>query len=136
MNDDIFVDTFYLVARFNQKDQWHQAALNIDPLIKNKHLITTETVLIELLNYLAEFPPEMRSAISRFVKLALNGSLVEVVFHTHEAFLQGLELYENRLDKGYSLTDCISMSVMREREMQEVLTHDHHFAQEGFTILL
>ncbi len=110
--------------------------MSIDPLIKGRHLVTTETVLIELLNYLAEFPPEMREAVGRFVKLILNGFLVEVVFHTHGAFLQGLELYENRLDKGYSLTDCISMLVMRERGIQEVLTHDHHFEQEGFNILL
>ena len=136
MNDDFFVDTLYLVARLNPKDQWHKAALEIEPLIKGRHLVTTETVLIELLNYLAEFPPQMREAVAKFVKLALDGFLVEVVFHTHDAFLQGLELYENRLDKGYSLTDCISMSVMRERGIQEILTHDHHFGQEGFTLLL
>ena len=89
MSDDIFVDTFYLVARLNPQDQWHRTALAVAPLLKDRHLVTTETVLIELLNYLAEFPPEMRSGVSKFVKLALNGSLVEIVFHTHEAFLQG-----------------------------------------------
>ncbi len=136
MTDDIFVDTLYLVARLNPKDQWHKTALEVEPYLKGKRLITTETVLIELLNYLAEFPPEMRQAVTKFVTLALDGSLIEVVFHTHEAFLQGLKLYGNRLDKGYSLTDCISMSLMRERKIREVLTHDNHFKQEGFTILL
>lgn len=136
MNDDIFVDTHYLVARLNPKDQWHRAVRDVTPLIQGRHLVTTEMVLVELLNYLAEFSPEMRSAVSRFVELALTDSIIEVVFHTHNAFLQGLELYKNRLDKGYSLTDCISMYVMRERGMPEVLTHDHHFAQEGFTLLL
>lgn len=136
MTDETFVDTLYLVARLNAKDQWHQAALDVDSFIQGKHLVTTETVLIELLNYLAEFPPQMREAVAKFVKAALDGFLVEVVFHTHEAFLQGLELYKNRLDKGYSLTDCISIGVMRERGIQDVLTHDNHFVQEGFTILL
>ena len=50
-------------------------------------------------------------------------------------FESGLALYKSRLDKGYSLTDCVSMVVVRE-SIQEVLTHDKHFAQEGFTILL
>ncbi len=136
MNEEIFVDTLYLVARLNPKDQWHKAALEIEPYLKNKKLVTTETVLIELLNYLAEFPPQMCEAVARFTKLALDGNVVEVVFHTHDAFLQGLELYENRLDKGYSLIDCISMLAMRERGIHEALTHDHHFEQEGFTILL
>ena len=136
MTGDIFVDTLYFVARLNPKDQWHTAALEIEPYMKGKRLITTETVLIELLNYLAEFPSEMREAVTKFVKLALDGLIIEVVFHTHQAFLQGLELYGKRLDKGYSLTDCISMSLMRERGIQEALTHDRHFQQEGFKILL
>jgi uncharacterized protein len=136
MNEEIFVDTLYLVARLNPKDQWHKSALEVEPYLKNKKLVTTEIVLIELLNYLAEFPPQMREAVAKFTKLALNGNAVEVVFHTHDAFLQGVELYENRLDKGYSLIDCISMVVMRERGIQESLTHDHHFEQEGFSILL
>jgi uncharacterized protein len=136
MNEEIFVDTLYLVARLNPKDQWHKKALEIEPYLENKKLVTTETVLIELLNYLAEFPPQMREAVAKFTKLALEGNVVEVIFHTHDAFLQGLELYENRLDKGYSLIDCISMVVMRERGIHEALTHDHHFEQEGFSILL
>jgi predicted nucleic acid-binding protein len=39
-------------------------------------------------------------------------------------------------DKGYSLTDCISMNVMRDRGINDVLTQDKQFAQEGFNILL
>jgi uncharacterized protein len=51
-------------------------------------------------------------------------------------FQSGLALYKARLDKGYSLTDCVSMTVMQQAKIQEALTHDKHFAQEGFTILL
>src|ERR1700759_5623787 len=132
MSEEIFVDTLYLVARLNPRDQWHKSALEIEPFLKNNHLVSTETVLIELLNYLAEFPPQMREAVAKFTRLALGSRSVEITFHTHEDFLHGLELYENRLDKGYSLTDCISMVVMHKRGIQKVLTHDHHFKQEGF----
>jgi len=34
--------------------------------------------------------------------------------------LNGLKLYEVRLDKNYSLTDCVSMNLMRERGVNEV----------------
>jgi predicted nucleic acid-binding protein len=34
------------------------------------------------------------------------------------------------------LTDCISMETMRQEGITEILTHDAHFAQEGFTLLL
>jgi predicted nucleic acid-binding protein len=55
---------------------------------------------------------------------------------SHQTFLDGLALYKRRLDKGYSLTDCISMEAMREEGLTRILTHDAHFAQEGFIILL
>ena len=50
--------------------------------------------------------------------------------------MAGLELYEHREDKEYSLTDCISMFAMREHKITRALTNDHHFAQEGFEVLI
>jgi len=50
-------------------------------------------------------------------------------------FKAGVKLYGSRLDKGYSLTDCISMRVMEQRGIAQVLTNDHHFTQAGFEIL-
>jgi hypothetical protein len=48
---------------------------------------------------------------------------------------RGIQLYNSRLDKDWSLTDCISFVVMRERGITEALTGDHHFEQAGFTTL-
>jgi predicted nucleic acid-binding protein len=45
-------------------------------------------------------------------------------------------LYKARPDKGYSLTDCVSMQVMRQEGIAEILTHDNYFTQEGFSILI
>ncbi|MFN0095717.1 MAG: hypothetical protein ACKVVT_13190 [Dehalococcoidia bacterium] len=49
--------------------------------------------------------------------------------------MTGLALYEARLDKGYSLVDCISMVTMRELGITDVLSGDRHFAREGFTLI-
>ncbi|MEE8302175.1 MAG: hypothetical protein V3S24_07050 [Candidatus Tectomicrobia bacterium] len=49
-------------------------------------------------------------------------------------FLDGISLYESRLDKAYSLTDCISMQIMRRDGLIEGLTNDRHFTQEGFQV--
>lgn len=35
----------------------------------------------------------------------------------------------------YSLTDCRFMQVMRHEGLTDVLTNDHHFAQEGLHIV-
>ena len=55
---------------------------------------------------------------------------------THQSFLDGFALYKARPDKGYSLTDCISMQAMKQDGITEILTNDRHFDQEGFTRLL
>jgi predicted nucleic acid-binding protein len=53
-----------------------------------------------------------------------------------QSFQAGLALYQARPDKEYSLVDCVSMEAMRQEGITEFLTHDDHFAQEGFTKLL
>lgn len=55
---------------------------------------------------------------------------------TNDLFERGLQLYRDRPDKAYSLCDCISMVVCTELGIADVLTHDHDFEQERFTILL
>jgi predicted nucleic acid-binding protein len=60
---------------------------------------------------------------------------VSVLSPSQATFLDGLDLYERRQDKQYSLTDCISMQVMRREGLTDVLTNDHHVEQEGFRIL-
>ncbi len=65
----------------------------------------------------------------------LVSGTVQVVRQTTATFSAGLTLYRARLDKGYSLTDCISMETMRNEGITDVLTNDAHFEQEGFRAL-
>ena len=134
--NEIFVDTLYFAARLNPRDQWHESALITGANLGNVQLVTTETILHELLNFFAEFSPPMRKRITIFVNRICAGGEIEIIPHTQKAFLDGLRLYESRLDKGYSLTDCISMNAMQQRGITEVLSHDNHFTQEGYTVLL
>ncbi len=70
-----------------------------------------------------------------FVRELLEHPTVLVRQQSRDSFLVGLEFYEARPDKSYSLTDCISMAVMQEERMTDALTGDNHFAQEGFNLL-
>ncbi|MDQ2840539.1 MAG: hypothetical protein M3Y72_05765 [Acidobacteriota bacterium] len=65
----------------------------------------------------------------------LRNRNVVVIPQSHEFFAAGLEVYRGRPDKGYSLTDCISMLTMRRERLNDVLTNDRHFEQEGFRAL-
>jgi len=79
--------------------------------------------------------PLRRPCAAIFVETILQADTATVIPQTHAGFLDALALYKARPDKGYSLTDCISMQAMRREGLTEVLTNDHHFTQEGFHIL-
>lgn len=132
----IFVDTHYWIASINPRDQWHSKAVEVESRLIGNSLITTEPVLIEVLNYFSGFGPKGRERVIDIARSVLNRDDVETLTLTRSAFLAGVDLYESRLDKNYSLTDCISMNIMRERGITDVLTHDRNFAQEGFNPLL
>ncbi len=133
----VFVDTAFWVATLDRTDQLHEAATRLGESLEDAFFITTDVVLLEVLNYFAKSGPYGRTTAADFVKsVMLNKEEVEVVYHGRALLVQGIDFYRNRADKGYSLTDCISMLVMRDRDMREVLTSDRHFRQEGFVPLL
>jgi uncharacterized protein len=45
---------------------------------------------------------------------------------------RGWDLYRNRMDKAWSLTDCISFLVMQDAGLVDALPPDEHFRQAGF----
>jgi uncharacterized protein len=132
----IFVDTAYWVAQFDTRDQLHQRTLEIEAQLAGVQLVTSELVLTEFLNYFSSRGSQTREEVGGVVQDILEDSETQIIWQNRALFESGLALYKARLDKGYSLTDCVSMSVMRQEEIQEVLTHDRHFAQEGFQVLL
>jgi predicted nucleic acid-binding protein len=98
-------------------------------------LVTTDEVLTEVLNHFSHLGPIWRAKAAALVHDVRNDPNVDVLPQTRADFDAALTLYEARPDKGYSLTDCRSMVALRTLGVAEVLTNDHHFTQEGFTIV-
>lgn len=97
-------------------------------------MLTTSFVLIEVGDAMAT-NARNRAAFVRLHGTLRNHPLVEVV--SGDNWLErGLDLYAQRPDKAWSLTDCISFVVMTEHGLVEALTGDHHFEQAGFRALL
>ena len=92
--------------------------------------------MIEVLNYFSEYGSQTRKLAVNAVRTIMIDEEVEYISHSPEIFLDALDFYEKRLDKGYSLTDCVSMLTMKNLDVREILTHDNHFEQEGYKILL
>ena len=133
---EIFADSFYWIALANPKDQWHAAAKDFSQANLEATLVTTDEVLAEFLNYFAEAGEQSRGVVAQMCQQVMHHPTIVVLPQTRESFLEGFALYQERPDKGYSLTDCTSVCAMRRRGISDALTHDHHFTQEGFTILL
>ncbi len=131
----VFADSFYWISLINSKDKWHSKAKQISKSLSESTLITTDEVLTEVLTYFSASGTNMRTLVTRIIKDILNDPNVEVIPQSHDSFLSGLDLYEQRLDKEYSLTDCVSMETMKKLTLTDILSHDKHFSQEGFKIL-
>lgn len=129
----VFADAFYFVARLNRRDQHHQRALQFSRDLRAR-LLTSDWVLMEVADALAE--SECRGRVRDFI-LHLRGSAAcEIVPASRELLDRALDLYHQHADKQWTLTDCVSFVIMRERGVTDALTGDKHFEQAGFVALL
>jgi predicted nucleic acid-binding protein len=101
-----FADTFYFLALLNPRDEFHLAAQSA-----------------------------LSSTVAKLITTRWD-SQVEISSASEELFHRGMELYRNRPDKDWPLTDCISFTFMDDLGIKEALTGDRHFRQAGFVPLL
>ncbi len=129
----VFADAFYFVALLNRSDQHHTRVTAVARQLR-ENLITTEWVLMELADALAG--PSSRRLVAPFIRDLSQDPKVEIIPAATDLFQRGLRLYDERQDKGWTLTDCTSFVVMRDGNITDALTGDHHFEQAGFKALL
>ena len=132
----VFADAAYWIALFRTNDQWNKAAVTARQQLNEALLVTTDEVLTEFLAAMSRSGDALRREAAGVVRDILENPGVQVVPQSRQSFLDGLYRYERRLDKSYSLQDCISMNVMEAEGVTEILTSDHNFEQEGFTLLM
>ena len=130
----VFADTGYWEAVLNPNDQLHGKAKEMSVSLGKVRQVTSEMVLDELLAALCKLP--IRPYAIRGVQAIISNPNVEVVPQTSLQFARAFDLYRQRSDKEWSLTDCASFEIMRERGLTEALAHDNHFVQAGFVAQL
>ena len=130
---EVFADAFYYIALLNPADRFHAAAIQATQDL-HQPLVTTAWILMEVADALCA--PAVRQRTHSFLqRVTTDPHTFLIVDHT-PWFTRGIQLYGNRRDKSWSLTDCISFSVMTERGITDALTGDQHFVQAGFRALL
>jgi len=132
----IFLDTSYINALINTRDQWHPVAVEWERhlALSRRKLLTTEFILVEIADGLAAV--RFRTQAVRVIETLQASSQVEIVPASSYLFSAALDLYCRHADKAWGLTDCASFAVMSEGSLSEALTADEHFRQAGFRALL
>jgi predicted nucleic acid-binding protein len=129
----VFADTSYLVAFCGPSDSLHARALELSAT-QFGEIVTTEYVLVETGGLLMH--PDDRPTYLNLVRDLQSDPSFKIVPASKQLFRAGLELFAKRPDKSWSMVDCISFVVMKQRRLKDALTADRHFVQAGFRALL
>jgi predicted nucleic acid-binding protein len=128
-----FADTSYYIALASNRDQHHADAVALARAFRGE-IVTTDFVLLEVGNWLSRSGD--RPVFLKLLETLRADPQTLVLPATRELFDAGRDLFAQRMDKDWSLTDCISFTVMHEQGLIDALTADHHFEQAEFNVLL
>ena len=132
----VLVDTAAWIALVNTRDELHDRAKQTMAELRDSSvaLVTTEFVLIEVANaFCASAWRGKAIKLIEGLRLLPNLRIIEA---ESSLLSDGWQLYCDRLDKEWSLTDCVSIAVMEKEQIKDAFTSDHHFEQAGFVKLL
>jgi hypothetical protein len=135
-NSEVFLDAAYAIALSAISDEHHQAALQLadDLEADGSRLVTTRAVILEIGNALAK--QRYRKAAIELLQSLEQDPKVEIVPVSEEMYAQAFQLYQQRNDKEWGITDCLAFVLMKARRITDALTTDEHFEQAGFRALL
>ena len=131
----LFVDTWGWMAMGHRSEPRHAEVKRLYQDLHSNHIpvYTSDYVLDELITLL--FRREIFEEAARFVEAILASAAlgrVRVERVTSDRFLAAWALRKRFQDKpAISFTDLVSMVIMDERGIRQVLTQDEHFIQVG-----
>lgn len=129
----VFGDTSFYFALLNPADAWHKAAVVLSREL-DRPVVTSKFVLLELGNALAR--TTSRQTFVELVEALRADSQISIVPSSARLWADGFELFGRRNDKHWSMIDCSSFAIMKDRGLSDILTSDRHFEQAGFHMLL
>lgn len=130
--NQVFADTFFYLALFNERDRAHDRALRLS-LDRTTRFVTSAWVMTELAD---AWCGTRRDLFTRTYDSLIHVPTNIFITASEKLWNQAVDLYSSRPDKAWSLTDCTSFVIMKRLRIREAATGDRHFAQAGFKALL
>lgn len=120
----------------NSRDALHAQALSVGAELDKSGamLITSDWVLTEFLNSASRL--KRRGLAIAAVQGLKESPTTTVLAAARADWTLAFALYRAAADKEWSLVDCMSILACRRLGIKRVFTHDRHFRQAGFEILL
>lgn len=137
MSDRLLIDTTYIQGLLSSNDPLRETAKVLFSRVQAASLVLiTEAVLMEIGNALAQVQDRQKAV--DFINACYSGGAtnLKVVPINTELIQRSLKLFEERQDKTWSLTDCMSILVMQDNDIQDAVTTDRHFVQAGLNALM
>ena len=131
----VFADSVYWFALINQRDEHNAEAKRAERELGNVTVVTTDSVFGEVLALLSR-RRDLRAGALQLLRNARNHPNMEIVHQHAGLFNRAIERYERQGDRTASLVDCISMEVMDDYRIMEVLTADRDFERAGYIRLM
>lgn len=134
----IFADSSYFIALNSKRDEWRnparRARRQLDP---QQPLVTSMGVIGEALAHFSRSSSRTRQKIAFELRNLRDDPFYTVVPHDWELVRAALDLYTGEFaESTLSLQDCVAIRIMREYQIETILTADQEFARAGFTPLL
>jgi hypothetical protein len=135
---DIFADTAGWGHLVDSTQARHVQAATLYRAGKQqgRKFITTNYILAELVALLTSPLRIPRPTIIAFINSLKSSPYIEIVHIDTALDVQAWQLLSQRQDKEWSLVDCTSFVLMKQRGLLEAFTTDEHFEQAGFIRLL
>jgi predicted nucleic acid-binding protein len=132
----VFVDTAAWIALFNRRDALHHQTRQIMDRFRQQNivLVSTEFLLLEVADAFSD--SAIRGLTVEYINRLRRWKNLQIIPVSQSLLAEGWEIYSQRSDKDWGLTDCISFVVMTQENIAEAFTSDHHFQQAGFVKLL
>lgn len=133
-SERFFMDSAFVLAMLNPKDAFHDSALELLPRVRVARAIWLhDGIVLEVANGLSQ---KQRESAVDFIEKVYRTTNTKVIPLDRKLMKRAVQLYRERSDKEWGLTDCVSFVLMNDHSLEEALTSDHHFEQAGFKILL
>ena len=130
----IFIDTGAFVARYLERDQYHDRAMEQWQTLQNDHrpCFTSNFVLDETFTLLAR-RSTYQFAAERARNL-LESHVLSILRPDETDEFAALDYFQKYADQSVSFTDCVSFVLMEKYRIPTAFSFDRHFTIAGFDV--